>query len=140
LIVLFICMVAAADTGAFFAGRALGKHKLAPQVSPNKTWEGLAGGILLSCTVALLVYFFVYRGSMPGTGGVTQLLLVLAAALSIAIFSVVGDLFESIAKRQAGVKDSGSLLPGHGGMLDRIDSITAALPMYALALKLVPLP
>jgi phosphatidate cytidylyltransferase len=140
LILLFLGLVAAADIGAYFAGRAFGKHKLAPQVSPNKTWEGLVGGMMLSCTLALLIYLVGYRGGMPGSGGFGQLLLVLAAALSIAIFSVVGDLFESIAKRQAGVKDSGSLLPGHGGMLDRIDSITAALPLYALALKLVPLP
>lgn len=111
----------AADTGAYFAGRAFGKHKLAPAVSPGKTVEGLVGGLVL----ALVVVGAVLAGGMlagaPGT------ILVIAALTVLA--SAVGDLFESMIKRQAGVKDSGTMLPGHGGMLDRIDSLTAALPV-----------
>lgn len=136
LIMLLLGMVAAADIGAYFTGRAFGKTKLAPQVSPNKTWEGFFGGMFCSCLLAMLVLYFSH--ALPV---MTALLVlkILAAALSVAILSVVGDLFESMIKRQANVKDSGSLLPGHGGVLDRIDSITAALPLFVLALGMVPL-
>lgn len=136
-ILLLLVLVAAADVGAYFAGRALGRHKLAVNVSPNKTWEGFAGGLLLCSAVALLAWLF-WRPA--DTYGFAAVLRVLAAALSVAVFSVVGDLFESMVKRQAGVKDSGTLLPGHGGVLDRIDSITAALPLYALALQWAVVP
>lgn len=111
----------AADTGAYFAGRAFGRHKLAPQVSPAKTLEGLAGGVALALGVVALVAY-----SVPLAA--TALPLALVAVLTV-LASVLGDLFESMAKRQAGIKDSGRILPGHGGMLDRIDSITAALPV-----------
>lgn len=111
----------AADTGAYFAGRAFGRHKLAPQVSPAKTLEGLAGGVALALGVVALVAY-----SAPLAA--TALPLALVAVLTV-LASVLGDLFESMAKRQAGIKDSGRILPGHGGMLDRIDSITAALPV-----------
>jgi len=132
LVLLLLGMVAAADIGAYFSGRAFGRRKLAPQVSPNKTWEGFAGGMCCSCLVALGFVVFMDTGSP-----LTPLLLlkVLAAALSVAVISVVGDLFESMVKRMAGVKDSGTLLPGHGGVLDRIDSITAALPLFAITLN-----
>jgi len=132
LILLLLGMVAAADIGAYFAGRAFGQRKLAPQVSPNKTWEGFAGGMVCSALVALVFVWFAKLGS-PMTAAL--LLKVLAAALSVAVVSVVGDLFESMVKRMAGVKDSGSLLPGHGGVLDRIDSITAALPLFTITLN-----
>jgi phosphatidate cytidylyltransferase len=131
-ILLLLGMVSAADIGAYFAGRAFGRHKLAPQVSPNKTWEGFAGGMCCSCAVAVLF------GAAAGLGGPLtpqSLLKVLAASLSVAVVSVVGDLFESMVKRMAGVKDSGTLLPGHGGVLDRIDSIAAALPLFAVTLN-----
>lgn len=137
LILLLLGLVAAADIGAYFTGRTFGRTKLAVRVSPNKTWEGFVGGMLLCCALALVVYL-VWQDEGQGTP--LQVLQVLAAALSVAVFSVVGDLFESMLKRQAGMKDSGSVLPGHGGVLDRIDSITAALPLYALALQLVSLP
>ena len=137
LILLLLGLVAAADIGAYFTGRRFGRTKLAVRVSPNKTWEGFAGGMLLCCVLALGVFLYWRGGDYDSP---LQLLRVVAAALSIAIFSVVGDLFESMIKRQAGKKDSGSLLPGHGGVLDRIDSITAALPLYALTLQLVSLP
>jgi phosphatidate cytidylyltransferase len=136
-VLVLLLLVAAADIGAYFAGRAFGSHKLAPNVSPNKTWEGLVGGVLLCCVLALAVWFWWLPA---GEGGLLPALRVLASALSLAVFSVVGDLFESMIKRQAGIKDSGSILPGHGGVLDRLDSVTAGLPLYALALPWVLLP
>lgn len=132
LILLLLGMVAAADIGAYFSGRAFGRRKLAPQVSPNKTWEGFAGGMVCSCLVALA---FVVATESGGVLTPLLLLKVLAAALSVAVVSVVGDLFESMVKRMAGVKDSGTLLPGHGGVLDRIDSIAAALPLFTVTLN-----
>lgn len=128
-IFLLLVLVAAADIGAYFAGRAFGEHKLAPLVSPNKTWEGFAGGQLAACAVLWLV--LVTRGielTLLEGAMVTLGTVVLAAA------SVVGDLFESMLKREAGIKDSGTLLPGHGGVLDRLDSLTAALPVYSVLL------
>jgi len=124
-ILLLLALVAAADIGAFFAGRHFGKHKLALQVSPNKTWEGFAGGILASCAV-------VWTGTslLPLNIIDLPMLVIMIGTVLLASVSVVGDLFESMLKRSANVKDSGSLLPGHGGVLDRIDSITAALPLY----------
>ncbi len=125
-------IVAAADIGAYFAGKSLGRHKLAPRVSPAKTWEGFWGGMLAVAVLAALVYHFVpaVQFGRIGLGGV------LAVALSTALASVVGDLTESMVKRESGVKDSGSLLPGHGGFLDRLDSISAAAPVFALGLIL----
>jgi phosphatidate cytidylyltransferase len=117
-----------ADTAAYLSGRAWGKHKMAPSVSPGKTWEGAAGA-----AAAVAVYYFILSRAVPewgwwnGFGGA-------ALFAGVAVMSVVGDLFESAIKRQAGVKDSGTLLPGHGGVLDRIDSMTAALPAAALLL------
>ncbi|MGB8693392.1 MAG: phosphatidate cytidylyltransferase [Steroidobacteraceae bacterium] len=123
--VLFIVVIAfAADTGAFFAGRAFGRTKLAPSVSPGKTWEGVIGGLLVVAGAALAgARWF----GQPTAGFV--LLCLLAA-----VFSVVGDLTESMFKRAGGVKDSGRLFPGHGGVLDRIDSLLAVTPIMALGL------
>ena len=114
-----------ADIAAYFAGRAFGRRKLAPQISPGKTWEGVAGALIAVVCYWMLVStlvaeFAVHRG--PG--------LVLVALL-LAV-SVQGDLFESWLKRMAGLKDSGALLPGHGGVLDRVDALTSALPLAAL--------
>ena len=122
-ILLVLLLVWIADTGAYFVGRAWGQRKLAPDISPGKTWEGALGG-----TAAALVYAIILGTFIEGLFWVPYLL---AAAL-LAVLSIVGDLFESAAKRQAAVKDSGTLLPGHGGVLDRIDSATAALPVAAL--------
>jgi phosphatidate cytidylyltransferase len=124
LVLWLILMVCAADIGAYFAGRAFGRHKLAPCVSPGKTWEGALGGLVM----ALL---------MATAGAVNFGLPPLAVAvfgIGVGIFSIVGDLTESMFKRAAALKDSGTLLPGHGGLLDRIDSVTAAAPLYALGL------
>ncbi|BCB26204.1 phosphatidate cytidylyltransferase [Sulfurimicrobium lacus] len=118
-----IAVVSVADIGAYFAGRAFGKHKLAPSVSPGKTWEGVAGGLLAVACYGALWKTFVATVGVPFPGFV--LLLAMAA------LSVGGDLFESWLKRQAGLKDSGNMLPGHGGVLDRIDGMTPALPLAA---------
>ncbi len=123
-----LLLVWIADIAAYFAGRAFGRRKLAPAISPGKTWEGVAAGTAGALAWAIIC------GTM--TEGVYWAPF-LAAAAMLAALSVLGDLFESAAKRQAGVKDSGSLLPGHGGILDRIDSMTAALPVAALLLPFV---
>ena len=116
-----LAVVWAADTGAYFAGRKFGMLKLAPRVSPNKTVEGLIGGAFAGVGFSLLA------------GATTaQLPWVAVVSLAAVLFSVVGDLFESLLKRHAGVKDSGHLIPGHGGILDRIDGVLAALPVFAL--------
>ena len=120
-----LVLVWIADTAAYFVGRAWGRRKLAPSISPGKTWEGAAGGVFGALAYAIILGAF--------TAGVAWAAW-LAAAAALAAVSIVGDLFESAAKRQAGVKDSGALLPGHGGILDRIDSATATLPLAALLL------
>lgn len=129
LILAVMVLVWAADIGAYFAGKTFGKRKLAPQVSPGKSWEGLVGGLLTSLLITLAVGL--YRGWLG-----SELLLGLAGATLVVLISVVGDLTESMFKRQSGVKDSSNLLPGHGGVLDRIDSLTAAVPVFAVLLWL----
>ena len=119
-----------ADSGAYFAGRAWGKNKLAVVVSPGKTWEGFAGAMLIAVVLAIAAAVYWYSDLKP------QVMFVLLCVVTV-IFSVVGDLFESLFKRQAGVKDSGKLLPGHGGVLDRIDSLTAAAPIFTLGMILL---
>ena len=131
LMVLMVLIVAAADIGAYFAGKALGKHKLAPEVSPAKTWEGFWGGELAVAIIALLVWYF-----LPAQGAHISLLTALTVALATSMASVVGDLSVSMVKRESGIKDSGSLLPGHGGVLDRLDSLCGAAPVFALGLLL----
>lgn len=117
-----ICIVIATDVGAFAAGKTFGKHKLAPSISPGKTWEGLAGGVLAASIVSMsFAPFVMFPTSSMGCvllGGV------------LAVIAQAGDLFESWIKRRAGVKDSGKLLPGHGGILDRVDGIVFAAPVY----------
>jgi phosphatidate cytidylyltransferase len=120
-----LAIVWAADSGAYFAGRQFGKRKLAPTVSPNKTIEGLIGGVVAGVVVGL-------GGALLAGATGAQLPLVALVALAATLASVVGDLFESLLKRHAGVKDSGNLIPGHGGILDRIDGVLAALPVFAL--------
>ncbi len=122
----------AADTGAYFAGRAFGRRKLAPAVSPGKTVEGLLGGVALALVVVAAVFYTGWLdASLPA---------LMVVALLTVLASVLGDLFESMAKRQRGIKDSGTVLPGHGGMLDRIDSVTAALPVALAGLNWFALP
>lgn len=127
LIMAVMVLVWGADIGAYFSGRAFGKRKLAPAVSPGKSWEGVYGGLALTLVITLVV------GLARGWAA-TQLFMALVGAAVVVLISVVGDLTESMFKRQAGIKDSSNLLPGHGGVLDRIDSLTAALPIFAVLL------
>jgi len=120
-----------ADTAAYLAGKAWGRHRLAPEISPAKTWEGLAGA-----GVGVGVYYWVVSYLTPEWGWWQGWAGALLFGI-VALMSVVGDLFESWIKRQAGVKDSGSLLPGHGGILDRIDSLTSSMPFAALVLHYI---
>jgi len=117
------------DIGAYFCGRRFGRHKLAAAISPAKTWEGVYGGVAATLIWMLLVYVLVDGWHL----GLASYLLIGLATISV---SIVGDLFESVLKREAGVKDSGSLLPGHGGVLDRIDSVIAAAPIFVAGLML----
>jgi phosphatidate cytidylyltransferase len=114
-----------ADIAAYFTGRAFGRHKLAPQISPGKTWEGVAGAL-----VAVMLYWSAISWGLPGLSLHFAAGLVLVVALTGV--GILGDLFESWLKRVAGLKDSGALLPGHGGVLDRVDALTSTLPLAAL--------
>ena len=129
LILAVMILVWVADIGAYFSGKAFGRRKLAPKVSPGKSWEGLVGGLLTSLLVTLAVG--VYRGWTA-----RELVLALLGAALVVSISVIGDLTESMFKRSAGIKDSSQLLPGHGGVMDRIDSLTAAIPVFAVLLWL----
>jgi phosphatidate cytidylyltransferase len=128
LLVLAVAWIA--DTGAYFAGRRWGRRKLAPSISPGKTWEGVGGGLIAAAAYAIIL-------SMLLGGGTGGMAVFLGVAALLVMLSIVGDLFESAAKRQAGVKDSGDILPGHGGMLDRVDSAAATLPVAAAMVPLL---
>lgn len=133
LITLLMLLVWGADIGAYYVGRALGKTPLAPDVSPGKTWEGVLGGTVMAAIVVLIVVLvFVDRAQWSA---LDYLILFSLSALVVAI-SIVGDLVESMVKRYRGLKDSGRLLPGHGGIMDRIDSMCAAAPVFAACLAL----
>jgi len=121
-----MALVWLADIAAYFSGRAFGKHKLAPSISPGKTWEGAIGA-----GVAVLIYGFLLADYLPAAVRETPLRLALVM-IALTAVSVVGDLFESLLKRHAGLKDSSNILPGHGGVLDRIDSLTSTLPLVTL--------
>lgn len=126
LMILYVfCVVWVADIGAYFAGRAFGKAKLAPLVSPGKSWAGVWGGLVAVAVLAVLV------SQLAGATMQSTVLLLVASLITGAV-SVLGDLLESMMKRFRGIKDSSQLLPGHGGIMDRIDSLTAAIPVFAL--------
>lgn len=127
LLLLAIAIIALADIGGYIAGNLLGKHKLAPIISPGKTWEGFAGGMTFQ--LLLIVGLMTVLPDMA----LSSLFILI---VPVALYSVLGDLFESMLKRHSGVKDSSQLLPGHGGVLDRIDGIMAALPLFALLFTL----
>lgn len=125
-----VLIVSIADTAAYFAGRAFGRRKLAPHISPGKTWAGVVGGIVVVVLVAVTVWQLspsaaMFSNELFAVNGVLAALFLLALLVAM---SVVGDLFESLLKRQAGAKDSSQLLPGHGGILDRIDAMLPVLP------------
>ena len=126
-IILVLLFVWAADVGAYFIGKNFGQHLLAVNVSPQKTIEGFLGGVVSSVFIAIIIGLALNVSFAKGLG-------LILLSIIIAFMSVVGDLLESLLKRERGVKDSSKLLPGHGGILDRIDSLTAALPIYALVL------
>ncbi len=123
---LFVCLIVwGADSGAYFAGKSFGNHKMAPAVSPNKTIEGLLGGMVVA---AIIGWLFADWFDIQFTSASVMLVTIFA---TVAI-SVLGDLVESMFKRVSGIKDSSNIIPGHGGVLDRIDSLTAAFPVFAL--------
>ena len=128
LVLYLIFLVAATDTGAYFVGKAVGKNKLAPHLSPGKTLEGVKGGLAAALLWAVLgAAYFGFHGA--------AWMYFLLLSIVVAAISVAGDLFESLVKREGGYKDSGALLPGHGGILDRIDGLLAALPVFVLGLS-----
>jgi phosphatidate cytidylyltransferase len=133
LVLAAMAIVWIADTAAYFSGRAFGRHKLAPQVSPGKTWEGVWGALAAVAVYALALLPLAGAAGYAGPVAVPIAAAWLAFAVAVAALSVVGDLFESWLKRNAGVKDSGTVLPGHGGVLDRVDALLAAMPPLALA-------
>ncbi len=131
LLVAMVVIVAVTDIGAYFAGTRFGRHKLAVHVSPAKTWEGFWGGVACATLLAVVLWSL-----LPPRMAHISLGAVIAVVVTTALASVVGDLTVSMVKRESGVKDSGSLLPGHGGLLDRLDSLCSAAPVFALGLLL----
>lgn len=129
LILYLMFLIWGADTGAYFAGKRWGKSKLAPQVSPGKSWAGFWGGLVTALLVALVFAYYIHNYIKP-LDSTSFLSLILISTLTM-FSSVLGDLLESMFKRFRGIKDSSSLLPGHGGVLDRIDSMSAAVPVFA---------
>ncbi|MGD2118377.1 MAG: phosphatidate cytidylyltransferase [Chromatiales bacterium] len=130
LVLAVLLLIWLADSGAYFSGRAFGKHKLAPMVSPGKTWEGVFGALLGAALFAwLLQQHSVFADQ--------RYILLLLLCVAVTLVSIGGDLYESLIKRQRGVKDSSNLLPGHGGILDRIDSLIAAAPVFLLGVQLL---
>lgn len=123
-------LVWAADVGAYLVGKRLGKHRMIPQVSPGKSWEGVAGGFILSLLVGIAGFMYYKPYSL--------FIWLLIAALTT-VSSIFGDLFISMLKRRCNLKDTGTLIPGHGGILDRLDSLIAALPVFYLGLTYIPL-
>jgi len=129
LLLFLLAIVWAADVGAYFSGKKFGRVKLAPSISPGKTWEGVVGGLLAVSVLAMASSYW----------GLESVAVLLPFCLAIGLLSVVGDLTVSMFKRHAGIKDSGSLFPGHGGLLDRIDSVAAASTLFAAGIAVTGL-
>ena len=127
LVLLLFGLIWASDIGAYFSGKIFGKTKLSPNVSPKKTVEGLIGGVVLSIIIAVSYVIIIKDNS-----SLNDYLMFGFLSITVSLFSVLGDLFESLLKRLAKVKDSGKILPGHGGIMDRIDSLTSAAPVFFL--------
>jgi phosphatidate cytidylyltransferase len=132
LLLAIMAIVWIADTAAYFAGRAFGRRKLAPTISPGKTWEGVYGALVATATYTLLLLWL--APDVVGAGELSARALAgwVGLVLALTALSVVGDLFKSLLKRQRGIKDSGNILPGHGGVIDRIDALLAVMPPSAL--------
>lgn len=125
-----MCLIWLADSAAYFAGRTWGKHKLAPNVSPGKSWQGVAGAVISVLMLSVVgAWYFEYQGFH-------FIFFLLICVISLAA-SIIGDLTESMVKRKAGMKDSGNLIPGHGGVCDRVDSLTSAAPIFLLGLTVL---
>ena len=139
LLLAIAALVWVADIAAYFAGKRFGKHKLAPAISPGKTWEGVVGGMVGVVVYGVVLAFVAHRWDTPITPYFTPAagIYAIAAMILLTALSIVGDLFESWMKRGVGLKDSSQLLPGHGGMLDRIDALTSTLPLAAFAVYMV---
>ena len=135
LVLALVILVAAVDVGAYFVGVNFGSRKLAANLSPKKSWEGVWGGALACLLVATLFIWLMHRNLQPLSSA--QIAALLALSMGITFFSIVGDLLESMLKRNCGVKDSGTMLPGHGGVLDRVDGLLAATPLFVLTMMLV---
>ena len=133
LLLLPLLMVWSADSLAYFGGKRFGRTKLAPSISPGKTWEGVVSGVLGSVIVSIVYCAFI----IPQVRSFSQYVFVAVLAILVSLISVVGDLSESKLKRAAEMKDSGSLIPGHGGVLDRVDGLIAGLPLFALCWPLI---
>lgn len=125
ILLIFMSVVWISDTAAYFVGKKFGKHKLAPQISPGKTWEGVMGALLAVLCYAMALGYYLEET-------ISFVIMLTFAVIGLAILGIIGDLFESQLKRQVGIKDSGTILPGHGGVLDRIDALTSMLPTAAL--------
>lgn len=125
ILLIFMSVVWISDTAAYFVGKKFGKHKLAPQISPGKTWEGVMGALLAVLCYAMALGYYLEET-------ISFVIMLTFAVIGLAILGIIGDLFESQLKRQVGIKDSGTILPGHGGVLDRIDALTSTLPTAAL--------
>lgn len=132
LVFVLIALVSVVDIGAYFSGRTWGRSKLAPALSPNKSWAGFWGGLGACVVLAMLLVAAIHLGRQPLE--VVTWIGLMALAVLLGVVSVIGDLFESMLKRQRGVKDSGHSLPGHGGILDRVDSLLAATPVFTLGI------
>jgi phosphatidate cytidylyltransferase len=131
-----IALVIAVDVGAYFAGRTFGGPKIAPAISPSKTWAGLIGGVIGACLVHLAYDYANPNSTLPDVPAQYWMLL-LATSLAVAITAQVGDFFESWMKRRAGVKDSSNIIPGHGGLFDRVDGLLAVLFVSGLAVMVM---
>src|SRR6266496_3451639 len=132
LVLAAMAIVWIADTAAYFVGRAFGRRKLAPSISPGKTWEGVYGALVAVAAYALALVPLAHDAGFTAQPSAITVIVWVTIVVALALVSVVGDLFESLLKRHAGAKDSGTLLPGHGGILDRIDALLAAMPAAAI--------
>ena len=130
-----VVMVAAADIGAYFVGKRIGKNRLAPSLSPNKAWEGVLGGFAACLLVGILLIWLLH--SYLITLSNVQILILVLLSLVVMLFDVIGDLLESMLKRNRDLKDSGKILPGHGGILDRVDGLLAVTPIFVLTFLII---